>query len=314
MRRRNPLDPDAHARDPHPTALVGPRGALRKDDRRGVHTTPNKLNAIWYAMSKAAREGVGPQDDNTGVLFLLDCAGLAAHPDWYAVVLRDDMMEFEHLAYIITEFDLTASDRDLDRFVDFIQHEADDMADSESADVSDEIRPGENVLSVLYHNVLRRSGYGSHVNVIQALVDIAERDPEGVYEAIKKYSKSRNVEDLPLEWFAEAMQQWRYFTPIGLSRLVRAEIVKPFHAVLEDEEDAAAGEARYGLQVFSWEEADQLDDGDFETQVVYEQSQLGLAKARLEWHGTDLTRARQIFPRIADKLVNPWGEPFYGDG
>jgi hypothetical protein len=310
--RRNPLDPDAHARDTHPTALVGPGGALRKDDRRGVHTTPEKLVAIWYGMGKAAREGFGPQNDNTGVLFLLDCAGLPAHPDYDAVVLREDMpMFFEHLAYIITEFDLEAdSSRDMDRWVDFIQSEVDQMQEDPEA----EMWSGERVLNAIFYS-LGRGGYREHVLVASTLVDIAERDPETVYEAVKKFGKTNNVEDLPLEWFAEALQQWRYFVPIGLSRLVRAEIVKPFHAVLEEDDDAVAIEKRHpGLRVFTLDEADQLDADDFETKVVYEQRKLGLSKARLEWHGTDLVRARQIFPRIADRLVNPWGEPFYSEG
>jgi len=294
--RRNPLDPNAHARDPHPTALV--RG---RDDRRGVHTTPDKLTAIWYAMTKAAHSPPGKND--TGVLLLLDTQGLEAHPDFDAEVERKHTY-LRDLAWLVGgEFELDPeSDRDQSRLIDFIQ------GDLEDSEIEHRVDEGDSVLSTIYHGPMGR-GEGNQ-RILGALLELAEGgDADEIIEVLTKYYKSNDLEDLPLTWFAFAMQQWRYFVPIGLDRVVRVEIVRPWDDYLYDDLDAP-GLKPSGLPMFSLEDfyAGTVDESDFETRVVYEKKPR--PGARLEWHGTNIERARAAFPRLSSKIINPWKIPF----
>jgi len=296
--RRNPLDPDAHARDPHPTALA--RG---RDDRRGVHTTPDKLTAIWYAMMKASHSP--PGEDDTGVLFLLDTQGLEAHPDFDAEIERKHTY-LRDLAWLVTgEFELDPENlQDHDRLADLIRGDLEDYETEHQVDV------GNSVLSTIYFGPMGR-GVGNQ-RILGALLEMAEGgDADEIIEVLKKYYKSNDLEDLPLEWFAYAMQQWRYFVPVGFDRVVRVEIVRPWNDYLYDETDHdALNEAESsGLPFFMLDDVySGLDEGDFETATVYERKPR--PGARLEWHGTNVARARAAFPQLASKIENVWKTPF----
>lgn len=300
MMRRNPLDPDAHARDPHPTALA--RG---RDDRRGVHTTPDKLTAIWYAMVKASHSPLA--DNDTGVLLQLDCQGLEAHPDFDAEVERKHTY-LRDLAYLVGgEFELDPdSERDHERLISLIEGDLEDFAPEHLT------QEGDSVLSTFYYSALGR-GEGNQ-RVLGALLEMAEGssyDAGEIIETLTKYYKSGDREDLPLTWFAYAMQQWRYFVPIGFDRVVRVEVVQPWNDYLYDEElspeQLEEAEAS-GLPFFVLSDTYDMDASYFETVTVYaKKSRPG---ARLEWHGTNLSRARAAFPRLASKIVNPWNTPF----
>jgi hypothetical protein len=201
------------------------------------------------------------------------------------------------------------------------------------------------------------STFGDHVDVAQ--------------DALARFDRSRDVEDLPLWLFAEAIQQWRYFDPIGLDRLLKVEIIRPFWEVFVERAGEEADDHRWtagyatslGLPYFDVEWAHEIQDLHFETATAYKkpcrerqsrflQKQLAHLRAdpsnielardagvqathegsevqgrclmqaqneaqvrlaieqRLEWHGTDISRARQAFPSLARRIVNPWGRGF----
>lgn len=297
-RRRNPLDPDAHARDPHPTALA--RG---RDDRRGVHTTPDKLTAIWYAMVKASHSPLADYD--TGVLLQLDTQGLEAHPDFDAEVERKHTY-LRDLAWLVAgEFELDPESlRDHERLIGLIEGDREDYGSEHL------VEEGDSVLGTFYRTALGR-GEGNQ-RILGALLELAEGNDAGeIIEVLTKYYKSNDLDDLPLKWFAYAMQQWRYFVPIGFDRVVRVEIVRPWNDYLYDDElspEQLEEAETSGLPFYTLSDTYDIDASHFETGAVYEKKPR--PSARLEWHGTNLSRARTAFPRLASKIINPWNTPF----
>jgi hypothetical protein len=253
------------------------------------------------ARTAATRRAVGRF--NTGVLLLLDTQGLEAHPDHDAVLERKHTY-LRDLAWLVAgEFELDPEVlQDHDRLIGLIEGDLEDILTEHY------IEAGDGVLGTIYHGPMGR-GEGNQ-RILGALLELAEDGgADEIIEVLTKYYKSNDRDDLPLEWFAYAMQQWRYFVPIGCDRLVRVEIVRPWDDYLHEDLAEMSSDDRTGLPMFDLQSVyDGIDEGDFETQVVYEKKPR--PGARLEWHGTDLSRARSAFPRVAGKIVNPWKHGF----
>ena len=299
-RRRNPLRPEAHADDPAPTALAGPTGLPRPDDRRGVHLTTNFDRAVWYAMTKACNTRVrGKLTNNTGIVFEFDVAGLAPEPDFDAEVERAHTPLTES-AYLVDEFNWQpGSRRDRDALASWL----DDEAEQTAADAEDDPATP---LSAIAHESGMGNGIASAFMIYSALAQLArDGKADEIIDALREYRTSRDRSVLPLYWFAHAVQQWRFFAPIDDDRLVEATVIKPFVDEwydLDDETIPTPGPGESNDDVI---DAFTREDGVRPTALVV-WKRPGKRPRNTMFHGTDLWRARQIFPRLAAYFESPW--------
>jgi len=296
--KRNPLRPEAHADDPAPTALVGPTGLPGADDRRGVHLTTNFDRAVWYAMTKACNTRVrGKLINNTGIVFEIDVTGLTPEPDFDAEVERAHSMLGDSAYIVAREFELEPGNRrDRDRLRSWLDREAEQFGDFGDMDVGNPLRA-----------IAEASGMGARTNVFAALAELAHDDNKAdeIIEELRKKYLDRSYQ-LPLYWFAHAVQQWRFFVPVDDDRLVEATVIKPFvdqwYDDYEDIPEPGPGESNDDvIDGFTIDDADNLQ---LTTLVVWKRP--GKRPRNTMFHGTDLWRARQIFPRLAKYFESPW--------
>jgi len=103
----------------------------------------------------------------------------------------------------------------------------------------------------------------------------------------------------------DAVNQRRYFQPIGFDRLIAVWAVHPVDVdrvwIGDWEEDSA--EEGEGPLVMDY------DNPIPPMKLLWEGKKTG---GETEYHGTDLFAARAAFPEIAGKIVNPWdfGQPY----
>ena len=294
-RRRNPLRPGAYEHDPSPTALPG------FDDRAGVHMTPNENIALWYAMVKACNTRVrGKRTNNTGVIFTFDVKGLDPKPDYDAKVEQKHtgFLLDENVAWLVTkEFEMGPnSRRDQEHIAKILQREAEDQ--SEQSDTALESR----VLDA----IIRQPGVKPHNAgelLFGYLAGLAET-AAGAREIIEAcYARENDKADWPLVWFAHAIQQWRFFVDIDTDRLLQIRIIKPFEDKVSESEEREEGSDDTPT-VYNFENV-----ADGLTIDAFDSLKIDISKRRARnvmYHGTDLWRARQIFPELKHLLVSPW--------
>jgi hypothetical protein len=298
-KRHNPLRPEAHADDPAPTALAGPTGLPRPDDRRGVHLTTNFDRAVWYAMTKACNTRVRGLTNNTGIVFEFDVKGLDPQPDFDAEVERSHSGLGDSAYIVAREFELEPGNRrDRERLRNWLEREAEQFGDFEDRDTGSPLT-----------TIAEASGAGRFTNIFAALAELAAVDDGKADEIIEELHKHYldKKHQLPLYWFAHAVQQWRFFEPIDDDRLVESTVIKPFvdewYNDYEDIPQPGPGESNDDvLDGFTIDDADNLQ---LTTLVVWKRA--GKPRPReTMFHGTDLWRARQIFPRLAKYFESPW--------
>jgi hypothetical protein len=303
--RRNPLDPYAFDTDPHPHLLgldrcISP--TARREAHLGVYTSTSALIAISYAISKASKTMLD-EEPNCGVLFTLDTAGLDRLHD------VDARIEAEAVGDVLKEILKESRGR---KRGDPTVSDAIDTGDADAVfDLVD--RYAEEFEGVWYdyppsswsEAVHRELGVGSSRIPYQ----LRELEPERLLRVLRTF---RDEGAVPLGLVAEAIEQYRYMVTIGIERVLEVSAIRPIVQDLdaaeeyyEDDPDAP--------QLFT---LTQVSEGDYyPDQIVLWKNprpiprqrdiELGL-KRRVEYHGTDLSRARRAFPELRKHLKSPW--------
>lgn len=264
--------------------------AHHSDVRVGVHTTDEIERAVWYAVSAAATND--PDDEqNVGIILELDTSGLVPVPDYDALYLQETIGGIAEQELLEEEEALAAlADEDGETLIDIAQNIVEN-----SEFIWDERIENWNDALRMY------IGGESPADVLNAFGDLYAD------EAVEAAQLAKDTGLFPLEIYMEAINQRRYFQPIGFDRLRMVYTVHPVdveRVVMDwpEEDYPAEGEAPLALDV---------DYPIPPTEILW------VAKDRnhrdkVEYHGTDLFSARAAFPEIADKINNPWdfGQPY----
>ena len=280
--RRNPLDPYAFDNEARPFFVQG--RATSRDAHVGVHTATEELQAAVYAVQRAMLDGT------VAVIFHLDVSGLTPLPD------RDAMIEGETSIYDTIFHDDAVreayEERDEDALIEALD-EARNYYEAES-----EAPPTEWVEAA-------NAEYdrGKQYRFFAALLSLSGDDLFAALDALSERGALRA--DIAM---AIAAQQ-RYMTQIGLDRVVQIDIMRPIRPKFWDYGDRSETGEDYPPdddslpQIFTDEDA-------FESSLMPDVVTVYVApagrKARIEYHGTDLARARAAFPELAQVLVNPF--------
>lgn len=303
--QRNPLDPDAWRTERHRFDLPGETAA----QRLGVHTTSSFDIALAYAVHKASQEGnLADDEPNCGLVFELEMAELEPLPEADADaaatlddLVADDLREYlsRHLGY-----DMAVEGRALDdpALIAEVAQAVRSWAQGDFSGGGDEETP------TTWWKAFQTDVVGQHdtSKIVQVLADLAEDDPPRLTQEIAHLIRTKH---LLRELWAAGLQQWRYFDPVYLDRVRAIYAVHPVEPELlsEDDEDEdsepADGPTRHSLD---WLEP--------HTVRLWQNRQLSLfpaADSRVEYHGTDVSRARLAFPELGDSLRCPWpyGQP-----
>jgi len=292
---QNPLDPFAYDYEVSPfTPSQGRKGATR-ELQLGVHTSDLSELAIAYAIQRA---GVTPETDepNCGILLTVDTTGLTPLPDVDAH-LRAGQMDFVLTEFVREPEVVDAMEAgDADKIREIIERQMEHWeGESEGAP--------ENYVD----GMLQYLGVEGGQNILPAL---SERDDEELIQIVRSVAAG---EDLPLEVFMDAGSQFRYMDPIGISRLIRVEAIHPVRMELieswddEVEVDEAEGTA------FAWDDVTMYGSIPDLVKLWEAPPRLPSMEPRvIQYHGTDVTRARRAFPEIAQYIRCPW--PFSQEG
>lgn len=297
---RNPLDPFAYDTEARP--FTPSHGPVSHEAQRGIHTTPNELRAAVYAIQRAKVTSV--DEPNCAVIFELDTAGLEPLPDVDAMIeakLGDwvvgELLNEPAIADALAEGDAEA-------LADAMNYYAEN---NESCCAegwpSDEWLPMAWYITEQYE---------------QSALPYVLRDMEPE-ELLAVMQEAQATGALPLEVWAHVNEQYRYLTPIGLDRVRRIIAIRPVRDALwghgEDDPEDALQESEFppeddesGPQIMG---QDNFFEGSWmpDQVILWENMQLPLFsedEPRIEYHGTDLTRARSAFPELPELQESPW--------
>ena len=288
----NPLDPRAWLTEKHRFDMPGETAG----ERLGVHTTNSFDVAVAYAVHKASQEGdLEDGEPNCGVVLTLDMSGLRPMAEADAKVAA----RFEEV--ILDELSSLLAD------IDFCEHEGIQEAAhrvfqyTESLEQVNELVP-ETWWDCYWIDVIGMPDLDKMWSLLHRL---AEDDPERLSDVLCAALASGGF---PPELWAESINQFRYMVPVGEARLLAIHVVRPVQDELVDEDEDDDGE---GPQLMGF------DNLYPETIQIWDESQerqFGLwpkSRGRVEFHGTDLSRARLAFPELADVLTSRWpyGQP-----
>jgi hypothetical protein len=135
-------------------------------------------------------------------------------------------------------------------------------------------------------------------------------------ELLHYLQQAREEGNVSLELWMEVVGQRRYLSKIGFDRLRSVQLVRPVRWQLWGELEETDLELGYEEspdwapdepdlpQIFAWPE--DFAGGDIPVPDMAEVFKQQTAGSVFEYHGTDLTRARSAFPRLAKVLVSPW--------
>jgi hypothetical protein len=296
---RNPLDPFAYDTEIRP--FTPSHGVVSHEAQRGIHTTPNELRAAVYAIQRA--KVTNADEPNCAVIFELDTAGLDPLPD------VDAMIEAKHGNWIVGEL-LSVSEIAEALAEGDAEALAEAMNDyAENTESFAEGWPADEWLSMAWY-ITEQYEQSSLPYVLR------DMEPE---ELLSVMQEAQATGALPLEVWADVNEQYRYLTPIGLDRVRRIIAIRPVRDALwghdeDDPEGALQGEEfppeddESGPQIMS--EEDFFEGSWMPDQVVlWENRQLPLfsgEEPRIEYHGTDLTRARSAFQELPELQESPW--------
>lgn len=298
-RRSNPLNPYAYDQEAHPfVAGTTPTSA----DHIGVHTTPEKALAVAYAVIRASQGEVGAPgygaltskslewkpgnvENNCGVILTLDTTGLEQLPDVDAAIrARYDASIDELLNEPVVVAALAENDEDT--LADAVVEAAEQIEHFPD----DDVEWGQWQQAIF---TLATQGLG----ILQTLADL---NPTDLLRELKTYQKTKTLSGI---LWAHIVLQYRYMVPIGIDRLLKVTAIRPVNPYLEVEEGPFDDEP----QIMSSEWLDYADDLIPDTVVLWEASpQRRKVAERVEYHGTDIGRARVAFPEIAASIKSPW--------
>lgn len=280
--RHNPLDPYAFDTEERPFIITGK--ATPRELHLGVHTASSHELALVYAVQRAMVAG------STAVILHLDTAGLSPLPD------RDVILAAEQ-------------NTDLGLLHDSALMEATDANDPEGvadalADTLEDYEDESGETPQTWTEAVAQVVMAQHAR--DALAALADLDPD---DALAAMEDLRDRGALPKQVWMEAVGQQRYLSEIGFDRLVRVDLVRPLRNDLwsyeerdESGEDYPPDEPAYP-EVFS---AELFSEDAWTPNIVTVWKRKPHKGARIEYHGTDTTRAASAFPEIADTLVSPW--------
>lgn len=297
MLKRNSLDPFSWRTETHRFDLPGEG----EDIRLGVHTT-TESGAIAYAVHKASQEGdLDDEEPNCGIVLMLDTSGLQPLPEGDApIVAKYESVVIDQIIY-----------EGIDRILK--QGTKQELADAviELVNMSIESDPKD----------MPTTWWGAYVEeteladdnpwrIFSILEEIATKSPTKLRTILKKTFKDSSF---PLELWADTISQWRYMVPIGMMRLLAVSAVHPVDPCLYNDEDDEDDDLKEDPDLPTRMRLDYLNP---ETVVLWnagsKQLRLAFMKAtNIEYHGTDVSRARQAFPELSDVIRCPWkvGQP-----
>lgn len=292
---RNPLDPQAWLTEEHRFDIAGETA----DTRLGVHTTTHWETAVGYAVHKASQEGELPGGEpNCGIILTLDMSGLerlweadaqieSEHED----VVLDDMRENSEIMIALEEGD---EDRLAEAIRDYVEQTSDYDGGYETE--GDQ----ETWFSEFWSQHVREAGPW---RIVPTLETLAEEDPHDLLHILRL---SLEQDGFPLDLWADAISQWRYMAFVGYDRLLAVDVVHPVapDLVWDEEEMVQEGEGPV-VTTMDW-----LELGS-ERLWKREVTSAEARKMRVEFHGTDVKRARLAFPELEDVIRCPWpyGQP-----
>lgn len=290
---KNPLDPDAWLTERHRFDAPGETA----DIRLGVHTTPDVDLAVMYAVHKASQQGdLEGGEPNCGIVFRLNMFELTPIAEGDAVIAaKDEDIVIDELRHILKGYNL------------------DDPADSE--EILNEIYGWSQSLEKQYHDdgFPTKWWYAYHEDIIGAfdlnklinlIGDLAWNNPKRLFSILRTAVPSGHF---PLDLWAESILQYRYMASVGLDRLLSIYAIRPVSDDLaeEDEEDDGQGPQLMSLDYLIPERRPLLIS-EREKKIIRDPE-----KYVIEYHGTDVSRARLAFPEIAEAIRCPWpyGQP-----
>jgi hypothetical protein len=294
MFKKNPLDPLSWRTETHRFDLPGEG----EDIRLGVHTTTEE-RAIAYAVHKASQEGDLDDDEpNCGIVLMLDTSGLQPLPEGDAPSIAKyediviDQMRYEGINRILKH----GTKQEL----------ADAVIQLANMDI--EGYDPEDVPTTWWDAYTKETGLSYDPwRILPILEEIARKSPTKLYKILKQALK--NTGSFPLELWADTISQWRYMVPVGTMRLLAVIAVHPIELRLYNEDSVGKGKpnrpTRMSLDCLQPETVVLWDAGSKQLRLAFMKS------AKIEYHGTDISRARQAFPELADVIRCPWkvGQP-----
>jgi hypothetical protein len=285
FRKYNPLHPDAWLTEPHPFDVPGEKA----DIRLGVHTTDNFDTALAYAVHKASQTGdLQNLDPNCGIILELNMTGLDPLPEADAIIVaKYESVVIAKLRRELQPFiDEENPDGLTDEFYAFME-----LVESSGRDKEQHLFWFE----AFWEGHIREEGPWV---ILGPLTRIAEENPNEFFEVMYDAFETNQF---PQELWAEAIGQYRYMVPVGFDRLLKIYAVQPVNPNLEEEDYIEEDEGPVSMTFFEVEAPD--------TQLLWDS---GKQRAKvLEYHGTDVTRARLSFPEVANEIYCPWsyGQP-----
>ena len=299
IRRRNALEPRAYYDEGHPFII---RGRKTVDEHHeGVHTATDYIRAVLYAVQRAMPSVTPEQDEpNCGIVLHLDVSGLTPLPDRDAMIAAEqqsprDLLEIEGVREAYEH-------RDTDALVEALEN---DLEFGDSYYQSD-APPTE-----WTEGAIQQLDYENANVITRTVADLQDDELLAAFDMLVKR------DDLPAHVWMVVSGQQRYMEPIGFDRLVQVDAIRPIRFELwghgsDDPDDAHYEEYPEddpdSPEVFSDQ---QFYEGDHMPQTVTLWKRPKPRGAHIEYHGTDVFRARQAFPEVAAKIRCPWpyGQP-----
>lgn len=281
--KANPLDPYAYDTEPRPFTIPGVRRVSR-EEQIGVHTTTFML-AILYAVQRAAIHGnLSGGAPNCGIVFKLDTAGLKPLPDVDAMqrATYDDLSELLDDAGVQEAL----AEQDAEMLADAL-NEVFEFYDGD---------PSKRVTT------WREAIMDLEGTEQPAALSLQMLDPMEQLDALSAAQQGL----VPMQVYSAAVQQQRYMDIIGLDRLLAVYAIRPVEEELitYGDEDYDDPDREDRPQRFTDEWLDSAEDFKPSTVVLWERAEA--PGARVEYHGTDISRAQSAFPELARLLVSPW--------
>jgi NUDIX domain-containing protein len=281
----NPLDPYAYDREGDPFIIQGQ--ATSREQHLGVHTAETIEAAATYAVQRAMIDGT------LGIIFHLDVTGLDPLPDRDAIMKADSDPSWLFDAGDELAEAVEAGDEEL--VEELLQDQADgsEWLSSEGGAPTDWTEGAVDALTEAHDNAL--------MGVLIGL------EPGELLAALQMLAARRA---LPARVWMEVMGQQRYMSAFGLDRVVQIDAIRPIRDELWTWEERQESGDDYPP-----DDPDQPElfadmsfaDGQWMPQTVaLWRNPDARPGAQVEYHGTDIVRARSAFPELAEVLANPW--------
>jgi hypothetical protein len=277
----NPLKPGAYKTETD--RRVG-RTDVPEDAYYGVHLTDDELMALRYAAAKAT-------GGNVPVILTVETQGLEALPDVDAPVAQESYGDRVEDALTSLEDEIRDAIESGDRWAtgDLVE----EAFAVEWPEEAPQLEGGASWDDAVADTMEARQGE----RIAYALMNVASDDLDAFSDLFETAVAGN---PLPLEFWARAINQWKFDNEIGPDRLLAVSITPSVYAELWDEDEQGPKPAEIdGQVVFSFQEA---EEGDWAPEIS-EVWSAGLEGSRPMYHGTDWSRAAAAFPEVFGRLA-----------